>query len=160
MSDIYSDFNACMHRETCIHNGSELSKARFLIKELESQLEQAKKDITEAGEVGWHNFNNMQHIENFLLEKDLLEISANDEDELGAANNIINSFKNVLIQLEQAKKDQERYQCLKSNLGFNANNDSDIGKFEVSIKTKRNEAWCLYDEKLDQAIDEAMQEGK
>lgn len=76
-------------------------------------------------------------------------------------------IKELESQLEQSKKealsaqrDQARYQYLKSNLGFNANNDSDIGKFEVSIKTKRNEAWCLYDEKVDQAIDAAMQEGK
>jgi len=59
-------------------------------------------------------------------------------------------------QLAEAKKDQALYQGLKNNLGFNANNDYDIGKFEVLIKIKSNEAWCLYDEKLDQAIDAAI----
>jgi hypothetical protein len=61
-------------------------------------------------------------------------------------------------QLAGAQKDQARYQWLKNNNGFNFNNEFDIGKFQISQKKHRGEAWYLYLEELDKAIDAAIQE--
>ena len=150
-----------------------VDKLQSRIKELESQLAETKKEIARL-EIDNYGLKAAKDSQYRLLIGNLKESDGRYKDvcaDNDKKQQVICQLKyevdgmtdeNKLLrnELEQAKKDQARYLCLKSNLGFNGNNDSDIGKFEVSIKTKRNEAWCLYDEKLDQAIDAAMQENQ
>ncbi len=113
------------------------------IKELESQL-------AEAGSAAWYNFNNVEHITDFLLERDLLEVSASEEDELGAANNIINSFENVLNELAEAKKDQARYYWMQDWIESRVKGTKEF----LRAKTRSD-----FDQAIDAAI-ASIQEGK
>lgn len=98
----------------------------------------------------------------FVKHSDHAAIVAQLEADKSNAEYCFRELKKINEKLEadlaEARKDQARYQWLRNNNGFNFNNEFDIGKFQVSQKKHRGEAWYLYLNELDQAIDAAIKE--